>query len=99
MNLFHNREKALEALVKVEGEDWLKRQKAGQFKGFSVFEAIEKLDREFQPNSDFPIYVIYGRHGWNRYRVTLGGEVEFIELQAGSNDDVRKADEAGFKLV
>jgi hypothetical protein len=99
MNLFHNREKVLEALVKVEGEDWLKRQKAGQFQGFSVFEAIEKLEREFLPNNDFPIHVIYGDHGWNRYRVTLGGEVEFIGLQARSKESRKTAEDVGFTIV
>lgn len=99
MNLVKDRQKVLDALVEVEGKDWLRRQKAGQFKGYSVFEAIKALKTGFVKDSTRGFFVIYGDDGWNRYRVTAGGEVQFIELQAGRAGDIEKAKKAGFEIV
>jgi hypothetical protein len=96
VNLRDNPESVLKALIIVEGVDWLKRQKDGQFKGYSVYEAMEKL--EGLSSSRMPLAVIYGKDGWNRYRVLASGEVEFIEAQALGKEAVKKAREAGFTI-
>lgn len=101
MNLRTDPDRVIRALVEVEGERWLERQKAGQFKGFSVFEAIEKLKAAGPAApvvSDWSVYVIYGRDGWNRYRVQVDGEVCFIKLMAGQRKDIGKARKAGFRI-
>lgn len=98
MNLKDDSEGTIRALVKVEGERWLERQKAGEFKGFSVFEAIELLKGNDVPGSDFSVGVIYGDGGWNRYRVQACGKVQFIKAMAWGREAVDKARDAGFEI-
>lgn len=102
MNLAKDPNGVIKAMTEVEGERWLKRQKAGQFSGFSVFEAIEEL-KKIEPSAaaampDFSAYVIQGEDGWNRYRVQMDGEVCFIKAMAWGTEAVEKARKAGFRI-
>jgi hypothetical protein len=83
---------AIRALTRVEGSDWLRRQEAGEFKGYSVFDAIKELKKGRSS-------VIYGAGGWNRYVVGYDGSVEFLKLQAHSKKAVTAARKAGFKVM
>jgi hypothetical protein len=99
-NLRTDPEAAIRALVEMEGARWLERQKAGQFKGCSVFDAIEELGKikRTEP-ADFSIRtVIYGQDGWNRYGVFMNGEVYFVELQAWGKEPLEKAKKLGFLI-
>ena len=97
MNLRKDPEGVIKALTTVEGDDWLKRQKDGQFKGYSVFDAIEELKMQ-DARADFGVAIIYGDGGWNRYRVTGAGEVQFLERQAWGPEATKKAEAAGFEI-
>ena len=92
MNLLTDENGVLKAMVEMEGLKWLGRQRAGQFNGFSIFEAIEKL-------KDGEGMVVYGQDGWNRYAVRETGEVEFIGLQAVSRAATEKARRLGFTIL
>lgn len=100
MNLLDDEEGTLKALVELEGERWLERQKRGDFKGQSVFDAIVHLRglAVRDPEVSIPV-VIYGHDGWNRYRVTTTGEVQFIGLQAWGKEVRERAKELGFEIV
>lgn len=92
VNLKRAPKTAIRALTKVEGLDWLRRQKAGEFKGYSVFDAIKAIKRGGTA-------IIYGAGGWNRYAVRPDGEVLFLKLQAGIQKDITAARKAGFKIM
>lgn len=100
MNLLDDRDRTIQALVEIEGERWLERQKRGDFKGYSVFDAIRELEATTMRDSNRSIgVVIYGNDGWNRYRVTTTGEVQFIEAQKWGQEPLVKAKELGFEIV
>jgi len=100
MNLAENPEAVIQAMAEVEGARWLGRQKDGDFKSWSVFDAIQELKGRFHPGSEVPIQtIIYGEDGWNRYVVLESGEVCFIELQAWSKETLEKARKAGFRIT
>lgn len=103
MNLRKDPEGTIRALAAVEGERWLERQRTGDFKGCSVFDAIEELGRvpgDGPHAGEWSIdTVIYGMDGWNRYRVRMDGEVQFIEAQAWGRAAVARAKHVGFEIV
>lgn len=99
LNLKTDQAKVIRALVKVEGKPWLERQKKGQFQGYSVFDAIETLKTSGPFRTDYGTAIIYGRDGWNRYRVLASGEIEFLKVQAWGPEAIAKARAAGFRII
>lgn len=102
MNLATDPEAVIRALTEVEGERWLERQKKGDFKGSSIFDAIEELKKSWKPEGPHREHslstVVYGADGWNRYGVLESGEVYFVERQAWGREAVEKARKAGFRI-
>lgn len=100
MNLLDDRDRTIQALTEIEGQRWLERQKRGDFKGYSVFDAIRELEEISIRDPQMSIRtIIYGNDGWNRYRVTTTGEVQFIEAQKWGQAPLAKAKELGFEIV
>lgn len=102
INLRRGPKRALAALVRMEGADWLRRQRAGQFKGYSVFDAQKELGKRLNGfhrlAPTMSVAVIYGAGGWNRYGVRANGDVYFIRLQSRSKADTTKARRLGFEI-
>jgi len=98
LNLRTDPDGVIRALTQVEGERWLERQKKGDFKGYSVFDAIAKLKEAKGPGSDFGIAIIYGADGWHRYRVAADGTVTFSGMQSTGPEATERARKAGFGI-
>ena len=97
LNLKTDPDGVIRALTQVEGERWLERQKKGDFKGYSVFDAIAKL-KDVKSPSDFGVAIIYGADGWTRYRVAADGSVRFSEMQSTGPEATERARKAGFEM-
>lgn len=113
MAVFIQQPDALDLLTQVEGPDWRAKQTAGNFGScsFNAFlqewrTAQELATEEDKASEWFKTYslvvdgnsAIYGSNGYNRYAVKYTGEIVFLRYQAWSEEAVKKAEAAGFRI-
>jgi len=112
MPVYIHQDDALERMGAVEQDErWEQQQRDGSFGHACLFSSFRDEWERAWRDADGPadaLYrlgltvdgngAIYGSGGFNRYTVRGSGEILFIEAQARSDADVRRAVEQGFRL-